>query len=411
MFEISFVSILFVLTAVYCLWVSMRHRWLLWPLMLAYFFRLFLFFLDYTRVFRPPGATADANRFINYSRYYASLDWHTLFDNIPMFHSSYYAWLGGVLQKLVGESPLFLISTNFFFGHVVVVVTGIICYQLWGRRSAVLAATIMAIYPFGAFNSIVALREEVAIMFFIMGLYFYIRWVSGKSALGLLWGGGLFGVAVLFHPGWIAAFVGVSAYLSYFLYRGLIKERPKVVSRPYAFNMILSIAVLAFSIGMVVLGGGISLGKGIEIGTESDGGIAATIEGRFTNEATGASAYPGFVAQGNPYTQPWLIPARIMYFHFSPFPWDIRSPIHLFGLLSSILYWFLAWRVYRGWDRLKEREDCLAMLFIFGAATLMFALGVNNVGTAIRHKTKLLGLFVILAASSFNNVKIRFIRK
>ncbi|MGM1051925.1 MAG: hypothetical protein ACQEXO_05980 [Pseudomonadota bacterium] len=406
--EVTFAFIIFVLSGVYCLWMGSRHRWLLWPLVVAYFFRLFLFVLDYTRVFRPPGATADSSRFIRLSYEYASRDWSSLLNNVPLLDSKYYPWLGGVLQKVVGESPFFLISTSFFFGHVVVAVTGIICYQLWGKRTAIMAAMIMAVYPFGAFNSIVAMREEVAIMFFLMGLYFYIRWVAGKSLLGLLWGGLLFGVAVLFHPGWVAAFVGVAAYLVYFLYRNLFNDRPRIVSRLYAFKMVLSVAMLAFSLGMVMFSGGISLGKGIEIGTDSEGGIASTIEEKFSGEASGGSAYPSFVAQGNPYTQPWLIPARIMYFHFSPFPWDIRSPIHVFGLLSAILYWFLAWRVYRGWDRLKDREECVAMLFIFGAITFVFALGVNNIGTAIRHKTKLLGLFVILAASSFNSIRIRF---
>ncbi|HSH48962.1 MAG TPA: hypothetical protein VK991_10295, partial [Halomonas sp.] len=81
------------------------------------------------------------------------------------------------------------------------------------------------------------------------------------------------------------------------------------------------------------------------------------------------------------------------------------SPRHLLGLVSSVLYGFLAWRVFRGWGRLTQREEGLALLFIFGAITFVFALGVNNIGTAIRHKTKLLGLFVILAASSFDYLR------
>jgi len=410
--EISFVFILFALTGVYCLWMGMRHSWLLWPLILAYCLRLFLFALDYTQVFRPPGATADAARFTRLSLDYAALEWPVLLDRMPLFHSSFYPWLGGFLQKVVGESQFFLLGTSFLFGHIVVVVTGVICYQMWGKRAAFIAAMIMALYPFAAFNSVLAMREEVSIMFFLFGLYFYVRWVAGKSALGLLWGGLLFGVAVLFHPGWVAVFIGVGAYLAYFLYRNLFIDRPRFVTRLYAFKMILSVGMLAFSLGMIALGGGINLGKGIEIGGEEEGGgIAGAIEERFARDPLGGSAYPGFIAQGNPYTQPWLIPARLVYFHFSPFPWDIRSPRQLLGIVSSVLYWFLAWRVYRGWRQLKSRDECMALLFIFGAITFVFAIGVSNIGTAIRHKTKLLGLFVILAASSFNNYRIRFKRK
>ena len=403
MSSVGFVLILFVLSAVFCLLLGARHRWLLWPLAAAYLFRLLLFILDYTRIFRPPGAGADGLRFTRYSIEYASSEWSVLLENVPWFSSSFYPWLGGVIQKVVGESQLFLIATSFFFGHVVVAVTGIICYQLWGKRAAIIASFIAALYPFGAFNSVLALREEVSIMFFLMGLYCYIRWVGGKSSLGIVWGSGLFAIAVLFHPGWVAAFLGVAAYLAYFLYRSLLIDRPRFVSRLYVAKMLLSIAMLSFSLGMITVGGGISLGKGIEVGGE--GGIGDAIEEQFTGDPRGGSAYPGFIAQGNPYTQPWLIPARIVYFHFSPFPWDIRSPRHLLGLMSSLMYMFLAWRVYRGWDRLKSRDECVAMLFIFGAITFVFAIGVTNIGTAIRHKTKLFALFVILAASSFHSLK------
>src|SRR5690554_5160571 len=129
----SFVFFLFALTGVYCLWIASRYRWLLWPVLLAFFFRTSLFVLDYTKTFRPPGAGADASVFVNRASRFAKMEWQYLIENVPLFNSSFYPWLGGLIQKFVGESEYFLLATSFFFGHVVVVVTGIICYQLWGR--------------------------------------------------------------------------------------------------------------------------------------------------------------------------------------------------------------------------------------------------------------------------------------
>lgn len=407
-----FVIILFVLTAVYCLWVSCRHRWLIWPLVLAYVFRSLLLILDYFRVFSPPGANADAARFTRVAYEYSLLSWHELFLILDVSRSTFYSWLGAALQKIVGESSYILPATSFLFGHVVVAVTGIITYQLWGKRPAIIASLIVALYPFAAFNSVLAMREEVAIMFFMIGLYHFVRWVGGKSLLGLLWGSVFFGIAVAFHPGWIGAFIGMAAYLMFFLYRAIFKSDTTKSSRLDAFKVILSSTVLVFSLGMVAFGGGVSLGKGIEIGGEDEeGGIGGAIESRFMREASGGSAYPAFIAQGNPYTQPWLIPARIVYFHFSPFPWDLRSPRHLLGVVSTVLYFFMAWRVYKGWHSIKRKEECIALLLIFGALTFIFAIGVTNVGTAVRHKAKLLGLFLILAASSFNTVRLKLRRE
>ncbi len=405
-----FVYILFIFTAVYCLWVAVLHRWLLWPLVLAYVTRLVLFLLDYFHIFRPPGATDDASRFNNTARYWSQFEWSHLMDIVDVTHSHFYAWLGAVVQKLVGVSYSILPAFSFLFGHVVVAVAAIITYQLWGKRAGIMVALVLALYPFAAFNSILAMREEVAIMFFVLGLYFFVKWVSGKSYLGIIWACLCFGGAVAFHPGWIGAFVGVAAYLTFFLYRTVFKTDTSRASYHDALKVLLSTTMLVLSLGMVAFGGGISLGKGIEVGGEGEGGVGSAIESRFSREPTGGSAYPSFIAQGNPYTQPWLIPARIVYFHFSPFPWDLRSPRHLLGIVSSMLYFFMAWRVYKGWDTLKNREECVAMLFMFGALTFIFAIGVTNVGTAIRHKTKLLALFLILAASTFHTFKIKLRR-
>lgn len=402
-----FVFLLFLATAVFCLIAVYLHRWLLYPLLFAYLFRCFLVMLDYTRVFRPPGATADATRFTWIAHEYSLMEWPRLIDRLRLFTSDFYPWLGGALQKIVGQSELMLISTSFFFGHVIVVVISVIVYQLWGRRQAVMAAYIMALYPFAAFNSILAMREEVSIMFFSIGLYFFIRWIRGIAPLGLLSSGFFFVLAISFHPGWVGAFVGIAIYLLYFLYRAVKTNDGGRVTKLHAFKVLLALGMLLGSVGMIALGDGISLGKGVEIGGDGESDIGDAIEERFNREARGGSAYPGFIAQGNPYTQPWLIPARIVYFHFSPFPWDLRSPRQILGVVSSVLYAFLAWRLYRGWHQIKYREEALALLLIFGAITFIFAIGVTNIGTAIRHKTKLLGLFVILAAASFDRVRFK----
>ncbi|GEN29592.1 hypothetical protein HVA01_32380 [Halovibrio variabilis] len=405
-----YVWIIFLLAAVYCIGVSIIHRWLLWPLVLAYLARSFLFFLYFFNIFKPPGADTDALRFTRTAFEWSQLSWPNLFSLDVLFSSLFYSWLGAIIMKLVGVSIYILPVMSFLCSYVVVATTSLIAYYLWGKRSATIVAFVMALYPFAAFNSILALREEVAIMFFVLGLYYFLRWVGGKSILGLMSGCFFFGVAVLFHPGWVGAFVGVAAYLAFFLYKVIFKSDTKNVPFHDTVKILLSSAMLVSSLVMVAVGGGVSLGKGVEIGADEGGGIGEAIESRFERPSRGGSGYPGFLVQGNPYTQPWLIPGRIIYFHFSPFPWDIGSIRQLLGVISSLLYMFLAWRVYKGWNTIKYREECLAMLFIFGALTFIYAIGVTNIGTAIRHKTKLLPIFILLAAASFHTLSIKIRR-
>jgi 4-amino-4-deoxy-L-arabinose transferase-like glycosyltransferase len=101
---------------------------------------------------------------------------------------------------------------------------------------------------------------------------------------------------------------------------------------------------------------------------------------------------------------------RIVYFTFSPFPWDLRSPRQVLGLLASAMYFFLAWRLYKGWHLVRRREECLALMFMAGALIFVFAIGVTNFGTAIRHRTKFLAICTLLAASSFDKLTVRLRR-
>ena len=34
----------------------------------------------------------------------------------------------------------------------------------------------------------------------------------------------------------------------------------------------------------------------------------------------------------------WAIPVKVTYLLFSPFPWDIKTPAHLIGLIDGLLY-------------------------------------------------------------------------
>jgi hypothetical protein len=404
-----FIVLMFAVTAVSCLMFALRHRWLLWPLALAFLFRIILIILDYTDVFSPPGAHRDGSRFRSRAQQWSELEWHELFEVMDISSALFYSWLGAVVHKLVGVNDFILSSINFLFGHLVVAITALIVYDLFGKKPALISAYILALYPYSAFNSVISLREEVSTLCFLIGLYFFIKWIGGKSMLGVMWGLMFFSAAVMFHPGWIGAIVGVAIYMLYLLFKLLLEARKSLIRKYEVQRIIASGVVFVVAVGVIILNGGFSLGKGVEIGTE-DGSIGGAIESRFERDPQGGSAYPGIIATGNPYSQPWLIPARVVYFKFAPFPWDIRTPRHLLGLVASMLYLFLAWRVYKGWNDIKRKEECIALLLIFGALTFIFAIGVTNIGTAIRHKTKFVALFVILAASSFNSIRVKLAR-
>src|SRR5690606_28142625 len=157
------------------------------------------------------------------------------------------------------------------------------------------------------------------------------------------------------------------------------------------FSLILSSFV--FVIGVFVLfslpGFSILNLFGGYVGEDADIGDALTA--RFGREESfGSSGYPSFITHGDPVSQPWLLPLRIIYFLFAPFLWDIRSPRHLMGLVSSLLYLYIFWKVYKNWALITARQELIPIIFVFAGLTIVYAVGVTNIGTAIRHKTKFL---------------------
>lgn len=407
-----FVTFVFLLTFVFCLIVSMKHRWLLWPIMIGFAFRCLLMLLDYYGIFSPPGADGDAVVFTRTAYQWSQLDWDRLFNTFNYSASYVYSTLGAVFFKLFGYNHFVLPVLNFFAGLLGVFLTGIMAFRLWGRKPAVISAYIMALFPFAAFNSVIALREEFSIVVFLLGVYFFLNWVSGKGTIWIFAAFSMFAVALMIHPGWIGAMVGIALYLGYFSFRTLVSSiKGGETTRQVASKFFSAVALFAVAMVIVAGSGGINLAKGITIGgDDEDGGVEELIESRFQSEGRGGSAYPSFVARGNPYAQPWLIPMRVVYFTFSPFPWDLRSPRQLMGVLASGMYLFLAWRLYKGWSRVKRKEECLALMFMAGALIFVFAIGVTNIGTAIRHRTKFLALCTLLAASSFDRLSIRLRR-
>jgi 4-amino-4-deoxy-L-arabinose transferase-like glycosyltransferase len=407
-----FVTVVFSLSFVFCLMVSMKYRWLLLPIMLGFAFRCLLMILDYYGVFTPPGATGDAVVFTRRAYEWSLLDWDRLFSTFNYSASYVYSTIGAVFFKLLGYNNFVLPSLNFFAGMLGIFLTGIMAYRLWGRKPAVISAYIMALFPFAAFNSVIALREEFSIVVFLLGVYFFLNWVSGKGTIWIFAAFCMFSVAVMIHPGWLGGMVGIALYLGYFAFRTLILSiKGGATTIQVASKFFSAVALFAVAMLIVVGSGGITLAKGITIGGDNEEeGVEDLIESRFQREARGGSAYPGFIAQGNPYTQPWLIPMRIVYFTFSPFPWDLRSPRQIMGILASAMYMFLAWRLYKGWSRVKRKEECIALMFMAGALIFVFAIGVTNIGTAIRHRTKFLAICTLLAASSFDRFTIRLRR-
>lgn len=94
----------------------------------------------------------------------------------------------------------------------------------------------------------------------------------------------------------------------------------------------------------------------------------------------------------------WQVPARLLYFLFSPFPWDIRLPAHIIGYVDGAIYLALVALILANVGKIWRNPAARMVLLVFLVLLVSLALGTANFGTAIRHRAKLVLLLVVLAA-------------
>lgn len=381
--------------------VGVRYRFLMGWMVAGWALRVALLALGYSGMMTLPYVGADGATFTGRALTYSEYPLSQLLGMLDYRSAHSYSVLGAVLYKAFGFSELILPSLNLFLGVANTAFGAVIAYRLFGRKAASTAAMLICLYPFTALNSVAAVREELSIFFFLAGLFILVGWIKAGRRFNLLLSLPFLVLAAFVHPGWVAAILGLVIYFVWSLFRDAIQMKGGAGRA----GLSLAMGVVMMGACAVVLWNGVELGKGVEISTDLDS-IADTVAARFQREATGGTAYPSFVAVGDPFTQPWLIPLRVVYFLYSPFPWDIRSPVHLLGLFAGALYAFLTFRAYKSYRGFKQEPRILVLHYMLVMLTLMFALGVTNSGTAIRHKAKFYVLLVVVAAPTFRRAYV-----
>ena len=122
-------------------------------------------------------------------------------------------------------------------------------------------------------------------------------------------------------------------------------------------------------------------------------------------QSGGGSSYAAYVGNSNSAGNMviFTIP-RIVFFLFSPFPWQWRGVADIIAFFFSGLYYMYI--SVRGLRYLMMRDApnktmVLKLLIIITCAVFVFAWGVSNTGTAARHRDKLVVLFAFLHAMTF----------
>lgn len=302
----------------------------------------------------------------------------------------FYKWLMSVLYAVFARSPLMITGINVFVGTLIIKSTWQLSLLLGkDEKRAKVAAWVMALCPSAIYFSAVLLREVAVTYPLLLSIVYLIRWYDERKTVLLVGAFLTLIISMVFHSGAFAVLLFGGLWFVGNWFRAILTGRFEHFGR--------NTAALFIGVGVVVAV--MASGFGLDKFNGLQAGNIETLTIRQEDFAHGRAVYLEDLHANSPVDVVWQAPIRIAYFLFAPFPWMISSGSDAFGLLDSILFVILFVYALRHRREAAQSPAILLVFGVFAAMALVFAIGVSNYGTALRHRNKMLPLLLAAAVS------------
>ena len=363
-------------------------------LYVALILRILVIFLNQNIITIPDGL-GDAGRFEVKAYEISRSGFLSTLTNFPGFSSFFISWVIAVLYSLFGQSELMGQSLSLFFGMGSVYLGWLLTKKVWNQRAADKAGWFLALFPTLILYSCLILREAYVVFFLLIALNGIVDWTRTNKFKSLIFVIIGFIGATLFHGGMIFGFVVFSIII--FLQSIIIVFRNLINLNINLRFLIITICGIIIATSTLV--GTINIPKIGNVGTLMDFDRKSwVILDQIKNVNIGTAKYPSWAVPSSKSEILFKSPIRMVYFVFSPFPWDIKKFNHLIGLLDAILYMFLSYLIFQNRKIILDDPALKIILIILFTYILIYGLGSGNFGTSIRHRSKFAVIFILLAA-------------
>ena len=377
-----------ILFAVVC-WKKSKNRYEFLLLFSAYLIRVSALLWDILGrdIFVLPSSGIDTEVFQQYAVYFA--------NGVELNRGGVYFRIVGLIYRLFGVQRI----TAQYFNVVlsmfsIFLVKNILASLVLSEKIRMLALAMMAFLPYYVIMSSILLRESVIIFLITVSLYFFIKWWQSGALFSFVIAIVCPLVAALFHSGSMAPTVAYALiFLFYLPKQRRYKFSLKTVSVALAFLAIFFLVDTFLGVGMF---------RQFDRINSVDDIVDVTVRG-------GAGYLRWMDAVG---TAGLILfsPIRMFYFIASPLPWYWRGFHDIFGFLGSSLFYVASY--YFLFRQLRNKNYAnhklvLALLVIALFSSFMFAWGVNNAGTALRHRDKFISIFIVSFAVGWDGFVIK----
>lgn len=338
-----------------------------------------------------PDSTADAETFERIAWEMGQEGFSHVLSQYNGFTPRFISWLIAIPYSVFGRSVLMAQSISIFFGISSILLGYKIAHILWNKNVANKAGWTLALFPSLALYSVLVMREVYVFFFITLAVYGIVTWVkTDKTKSFIIAIIGFIG-AMCFHG---AMFLGLLIFIAIVIALKIKIFFKMLMKLKISFKNLILISLIALSFTYYVSNNiHVSYLGSFEKLTNIDKLM------RKTNVSTrGNASWPKFTVINSPSEFLYKGPLRSLYVIFSPFPWDIKQKRHLIGLLDSTIYLYLSFLILRNIKMIWTDPALRIILILLLSYIYIFGIGVGNFGTGIRHRSKFVIMFIILAA-------------
>ena len=352
--------------------------------------RVFLLYLDYygKHIGTVLHSGGDSERFYEWGLYISE-------DLSRMREISYtkYTDFLGILYWIIGDQRFFSQFVNVILGmwSIFVFYKILDLFKLKDSKKLFFLA-LYGFFPQNIIFSSILLREALIQFFFVYSLLFFTKWLMSNSRVNMFKTIFFVLLSSLFHPGMIASLL---VYGFMFLFLDV-----KKYSFNYSFKRkTLLVLFCGFTFALIAYNISILNGKFSFLISDTNLSLLEKYESNSGIEE-GGTTYLRNYKINSVVDFLILVPLRLIYFVFSPMPYDVRGVGDLAAIiLDSSFYYFLIYIIVRSRKIIKDnifRIFPKIFFILFLTVSIGFALGTENSGTAMRHRSKIFPALIIV---------------
>ena len=390
-------SIFFVF--VFVIFIAIRWPGISHIIIVAFIIRI-IFLLLGSHFIALPDSNLDANSFETRAWTIAQAGFFNLSNYYVGPDSKFISFLIAIPYSIFGRSILMAKSISLFFGLSTVFLGWRLAGKIWDDDNAKKVAWIIALFPSLILYSVLTMREAYISFFILVGIYGAVIWAKTDSFKGILVSIVGFTAATFFHGASIIGamsllmIVGIASISRFFKSLFILKISPKIL-----ITLIITIIFLILYLTNQIY---VPYIKDFQFMSDTD-----VLLRKSRTSVMGTAGYPEWTIAKSAIELVYKLPIRAIYFILAPFPWDVKEIKHLIGMFDAFLYGYLIFLTWMNKKIIMNDPALLIIFLILISYIIVFAVGVGNFGTGIRHRSKFVIMFILLSAPLIKNLTIK----